>query len=221
MADIATELESKLDMPFGTSLTKDRVIAWFAQERLNLFNAYDPRDRMAAMFNPETLELGATATIGKLNVIGSSHSVQQYSHSEVDDFQVVMVYDHLAMLIRNGSQTEYDINKPADWLTSFVFPRGEGVAPPLLVLSWKSTLGMLVAVKSAKTAFKQWFADGQPKACVVTMSVCEIRRAERTPSSHRLHGWRQPEAGVPIGGSPASDYPLGAPRSRMLFGKRM
>ena len=216
MADI----ESKLDMPFGTSLTKDRVIAWFAQERLNLFNAYDPRDRMTALFNPETLELGATATIGKINPVGSSYSVQQYSHSEVDDFQLVMVFDHLAMLIRNGSQAEYDINKPADWLTSFVFPRGEGVAPPLLVLSWKNTLGMLVAVKKAKTAFKQWFADGQPKACAVLVDVCELRRTERTPSSHRRHGWRQPEAGVPIGGSLASNYPLGAPKGRTLFGKR-
>ena len=211
--DLATDADPTFATFFG-----DAPIDWFSVERLVLVNARDPRDKMTALFNPESLDLGITATVGKINTIGSSHAFQQYAHSETDDFSVPMVLDHFAMIMRYGSYRAYDINEQIDWLTSFTLPRGGGVAPPLLVLSWGGTMTMLVCVKHVTTTYKSWFANGQPRACVVSLDCAEMRRRDRTSNSHRTNGWRIPEPGVSIGGAVYGN-PLGAPGKGMKFGR--
>ena len=139
--------------------------------------------------NPQTLQVSVRATYGKLAPVGWSQQIVQYGSTESVAMPIEL-YFSAQQIWRFKDHSVVNIDQGVDFLASFLQPKGEGLAPPRLLLIWPKMVTIVLGVEEFQVTHSQFYRSLQASIATVTMQATEIETQFVSSGTRRSGGFR-------------------------------
>jgi len=146
--------------------------------------------------NPNEFTIKGEAEYSRLDVPGLSHQVVQWSNTKSIEYTFALdwYYQAVSEAHANSGRRDVDASMYA-WLTSFLFPVGPGLAPPIMQIYWPHFLWIAGVVTNVETTIRRWSQEGVPMEWGVQVTLLEVRRRFISRDLFHTKGFYSPDAG--------------------------
>jgi len=157
--------------------------------RVVLADAGSLSDNIKCAANPQTLQVSVRATYGKLAPVGWSQQIVQYGSTESVNLPIEL-YFSAQQIWRFKDHNVVSLDQGVDFLASFLQPKGQGLAPPRLLLIWPKMLTIVLGVEEFQVTHTQFYRSLQASICTVTLQATEIETQFVSSRTRRDGGFR-------------------------------
>lgn len=168
------------------------TVASFARRppRCALVNV-DTAEHIEALFNPPELTEKIGISWQKLTVLGMSHQVHQYQHTQSRAFSGVEFY--LDRLLKGASDDARDVLEFRRFLLSFTVPAAAEVgeipgAPSRCLIIWPGFMTVESSISTVEFTYRSFAVDGSVLRYTAAVTFDEVLDVRVTAEERRRDG---------------------------------
>lgn len=141
----------------------------------------DTAEYIRVLLNPTSIEFSINVGIGKLQPVGWSNPIKQYSHTgEVVSGLELVINEYVLARYKAGGWT-YARNKVetidhyVKWLSSYCYASSAGNSPGTLILHWPYVTTMSFVIESMKVKYTRFNRRLAPIEGNISLNISEVR----------------------------------------------